>query len=249
MERYENARYRFTSFAFSAGLLYFLASLLAAATMKTPESLFTAEDRARLAAAVDAAERATSGEIVPYIVGQSDAYPEAPWRAGTLLGALVLLTLTIVTVASKAWLPYGLLEATVLTACACALGAVLVTFFAPLRRLALSPSTMTERVNERAAMAFLSEEVFTTRDRSGILIFLSLFERRVRVMADSGISKVVKQEEWDGIVALIVRGMKEGTAAAALEEAIARCGALLTERGMLIREDDTNELDDGVRFG
>jgi putative membrane protein len=216
--------------------------------MKTPSLLFTDDDRARLARAVADAERGTAGEIVPYIVGHSDHYPEAPWRAGALLAALVMVALASIHLISTAWLPYGVVETVVATACAFVIGALAVLLVPRLRLLFVPGATVTQRVEERAAMAFLSEQVFATRDRSGILLFLSLLERRVRVMGDAGISAAVKQEEWDGLVSGIVQGMKSGRPAQALEVAIGQCGALLAAHGVAVKPDDTNELDNTVRL-
>ena len=216
--------------------------------MLKPETLFSAEEQKRISDAVHAAEAGTAGEIVPFVVGQSDGYPEAPWRAGTLLGALVLFTLAGIWIASTAWLPYGVAEAAALTAVAFALAALVVMLVPRLRLLFVTSHAVSERVDERAAMAFLAEEVFATRERTGIMIFLSLLERRVRILGDSGINAKVKQEEWDAVSALIVTAMKRGAATQGLIDAIGRCGALLEKGGVEIRPDDTNELGDSLRM-
>ncbi|MDH7515565.1 MAG: hypothetical protein QHI48_06810 [Bacteroidota bacterium] len=216
--------------------------------MRKPEKLFSAEDRARLAEAVREAERATSGEIVPYVVGRSDSYDEAPWRAGTLLGFLVMAILSGAWVATDLWLPYGLVEAAALTAAGYLVGAAMPILFPRSAMLFVSPSTVNRRVEERARLAFLEEQVFATRDRTGILIFLSLLEHRVRVIGDNGINAKVRQEEWDGIVDGIIRGMKRGAPAGALHRAIIECGELLSRFGVERKPDDTDELDDTVRI-
>jgi putative membrane protein len=216
--------------------------------MKKPASLFSKEDRSRIEEAIAKAELETSGEIVPYVVGHSDPYPEAPWRAGALAGLFALCVFSVLNFATDLWLPFGIAEVAVIAALAFAAGALAVLAFPPLKRLFVHPAALQQRVDERAAMAFLSEEVFKTRERTGILIFLSLFERRVRVMGDSGINAKVKQEEWDGVVRIMVEGMKSGTPAAALCDAIARCGDLLNARGVDIRPDDANELANTVRI-
>ncbi|PSR05362.1 MAG: hypothetical protein BRD54_00145, partial [Bacteroidetes bacterium SW_8_64_56] len=55
------------------------------------DDLFSDDDRQRIADAVDEAEAATSAEIVPYVVVQSDPYPAARWRGG-VLGALLVVS-------------------------------------------------------------------------------------------------------------------------------------------------------------
>jgi putative membrane protein len=212
------------------------------------KTLFSEQDRQRLAEAVQAAERSTSGEIVPYIVGQSDHYPEALWRAGSLIGLLILCVFSVLYMATDLWLPYGIAEVAAFVIAGFGL-MVLVLMLAPSLKLLLVPSSMlTQRVEERASMAFLAEEVFKTRDRTGILLFVSLLERRVHVLGDSGINSRVRQEEWDEVVKIVVSGMKTGRPAEALIEAIGKCGALLEKRGVEIRPDDTDELDNTIRI-
>jgi len=212
------------------------------------KTLFSEQDRQRLADAVKAAEQSTSGEIVPYIVGQSDTYPEALWRAGSLVGLSILCIFSVLYLATDLWLPFGIAEVAVFVIAGFAL-AVLVLALMPSLKLLLVPSSMlTQRVEERASMAFLAEEVFSTRERTGILLFVSLLEHRVRVLGDSGINAQVRQEEWDEIVKVIVAGMKTGRPTDALIEAIGKCGVLLEKRGVHIRPDDTDELDNTIRI-
>lgn len=216
--------------------------------MIKPETLFSEEDKKRIAEAVKEAETRTSGEIVPYVVGRSDSYPEAWLRGGSLFGFLVLFIFSVINIGTDWWLPFGIAEVGAFTVVAFGIGAALAAWVPVMRRAFIPDATEQQRVDERAAMAFLDEEVFLTRDRTGILIFLSLFEHRVRILGDTGINELVKQEEWDEIVQIIVQAMKGGTPADGMLEAIWKCGHLLERRGVEIRPDDTNELDNRVRF-
>jgi putative membrane protein len=106
---------------------------------------------------------------------------------------------------------------------------------------------MERRVHQRATEAFLSEEVFNTRDRTGILIFLSLLERKVLVLGDSGINARVQQSDWHDIVQRVVSGIRSGKPAEGLTDAIHQCGLLLQKHGIAIRPDDKDELSDSLR--
>lgn len=212
------------------------------------ESLFTESDKAALAEAVKTAEQATSGEIVPYIVDTSDDYPEAGWRAGALLGFLVLCIGGVLDLGSDIWLPFGIAEVCLAAIMMFGLGMLVVSIVPSLKRFFVHPSVLQMRVDERAALAFLSEEVFKTRERTGILLFVSLLEHRVRIMGDSGINEKVEQHEWDTIANDIVKGMKTGQPASGLLHAIKDSGALLEKRGVAIRKDDTDELDNTLRM-
>ena len=203
-------------------------------------------DRAALTAAVEAAEAGHAGEIVPFAAGASDAYEAASWRGATIGGVSASLLAAALWYGSGSWgVP------AVWIALPAALGALLGLWLVrviPAWRRALAGEDLLEReVRQRAVEAFLAEEVFRTRDRTGILIFLSLFERRVVILADRGIHEVVTQEEWDGIAHELASGIGAGRAVPALLRAIERCGALLRERRPATRGDDVNELADGVR--
>jgi putative membrane protein len=93
----------------------------------------------------------------------------------------------------------------------------------------------------------VDEEVFDTRDRTGILLFVSLFEHRIEVVGDAGINAKVEPEEWAEVVDQIRRGVRSGDLAGGMVEAIGTCGALLHRSGVALRPDDTDELSDGIR--
>lgn len=127
-------------------------------------------------------------------------------------------------------------------------GMALSTFVPFVKRALVSAEVMDRRARRRAGMAFLEEEIFATRDRTGILIFLSLFEHRVVILGDSGINARVEEADWQGIVDDLAAGIRAGRAAGALVEAIGRCGELLERKGVEIRPDDTDELADDLRL-
>jgi putative membrane protein len=127
------------------------------------------------------------------------------------------------------------------------IGALIPNFSEGVRRLLLSQVYMDQTTRQRAENAFLEEEVFNTRQRTGIMIFISFFEHEVMVMADKGISKVVEQKQWDMIVADLVAEIRAGKIIEGLEAGIKRCGDLLLEKGFKKTDDDTNELSDDLR--
>lgn len=210
-------------------------------------SLFSAADHERITAAVRQAEKQTSGEIVPYVVGRSDSYEEAEWRCGALLGAAALAAFSIVYSYTGIWLPLSVAELVIVALLAGGLGVILPKMVPALKRLFAGDLLMERRVAQRAAEAFVSEEVFKTRDRTGILIFLSILEHKVLVLGDSGINAKVKAEEWTDVVRRIVTGIRSGKPADGLIDGITQCGMLLQKRGVAIRQDDTDELSDTLR--
>jgi putative membrane protein len=211
--------------------------------------LFSESDMAAVRAAVTEAEKRTSGEIVPYVVPASDAYPNALWK-GAAFGALAgpLLALAF----HRLWDLWGTpldLWITAPAAAGAAIGFLLASFVPPVKRWLAGDELLELRTRQRAEMAFLEEEVFRTRERTGILLFLSLFEHRVVVLADSGIHTLVEPGQWDGVAAGIAAGIRAGRPGEALLEAIRTCGDLLERHGVARQADDVNELPDELRHG
>ena len=214
-------------------------------------SVLSEAELQRIREAVAEAERRTSGEIVPYIVEQSGDYEIAVWRSASFLAVGAMATAGLVLQFYSGWglgwlyTGWGM---ALLASLAGVVGAVLAATVAPLRRLLAGTELMARKVHRRAALAFLDEEVFKTRDRTGILLFVSLFEHRIEVLGDAGINQQVTPDEWVEVVDTIRRGVRHGHLAEGLVEAIGMCGRLLEEKGVAVRPDDTDELPDDVRI-
>jgi len=217
--------------------------------MAPPLAPFTEADLALIREAVTEAEAGTAGEIVPYVVPASDAYASAVWKGGTfgaLVGALIGWAIHHY---GDLWGGALFFWMVVPAAAGAALGLLLVGAVPVLKRLLAGDELIDLRTRRRAALAFLDEEVFRTRDRTGILLFVSLFEHRVVVLGDSGINQKVEAEEWDALVRRAAEGIRAGRPGAALAEAVKACGQLLAERGVHIQPADVNELPDELRRG
>jgi putative membrane protein len=127
-------------------------------------------------------------------------------------------------------------------------GGLLPNFVEGLKRQLVGQVQLDQVTRQRAETAFLEEEVFNTKHRTGIMIFISFFEHEVIVMADRGISKVVEQKQWDKIVADLVGQIRDGKIVEGLEAGIKRCGEILLEKGFHKADDDVNELSDDLRI-
>ncbi|MEM1055880.1 MAG: hypothetical protein AAGI52_10160 [Bacteroidota bacterium] len=213
------------------------------------DSLFTDAERERIAAAVGEAETRTSGEIVPYVIARCGRYEVAVWRAASV-GAMAAAGLALgAAVLYDGW-GLGWLYTAWAMALVMVLGGTtgaLATLADPVRRFFAGTDRMARRVHRRASQAFLEEEVFDTRDRTGILLFVSLFEHRIEVFGDAGVNAKVEPGEWVNVVDVIRAGILRGDLAGGLVDGIQKCGEMLHRQGVEIRDDDTDELPDGVR--
>lgn len=187
------------------------------------EDVFSKDDLARIEAAVARAEERAPGEIVPYIVGRSDSYPEASWRGAAIGGALGAALWALLSFGE--WAIDPTLPA-VYTLGGAAAGFVL-SRLAPIRRRLAGRRSLERRVEQRARAAFLEREVFKTTGRHGVLLFVSVFERRAAVLADAGIPVRSDGETWSDVTRSISAGLATGRPGEAIAEAIARVGKIL----------------------
>ncbi len=213
---------------------------------------FSDESLQRIKAAVKEAEDKISGEIVPVIVERSGAYSAAVFKSAVIFGLLAFIGIIaldryVITDASNT-LYYDPIFIFFAVISAGLLAALLCLISESFKRLFIGRASFEERTRMRAQSAFLEEEIFNTRHRTGIMIFISFFEHKVIVMADRGISKVVDQREWDAIVADLVSSIRQGKAVEGLEAGVRRCGAILLEKGFHKTADDINELRDDLRI-
>jgi putative membrane protein len=212
---------------------------------------FSDSDLLRIKASVKEAEDKISGEIVPVIVERSGQYSIANYK-GSLIGAslffvlIVLLDRVLLKHANNT-LFYDPVFIFLIVILGGILGAVIPHFSDTIKRSLVAKQYQDLTTRQAAENAFLEEQVFNTRQRTGIMIFISFFEHEVIVMADVGISKVVDQSVWDKIVSDIIKSIRAGKVVEALEEGIRQCGNILLEKGFYKTEDDVNELRDDLR--
>jgi putative membrane protein len=208
-------------------------------------------DLERIRAAVAEAEQRTAGEIVPYVVSRSGRYEIALWRGAVAGGVLTMVATIIALQAYAGWglgWAYSAWGMAMMTAAGGAMGAALPYFWPAARRALVGRGRLAERVHRRAEAAFVEEEVFNTRNRTGILLFVSLFEHRIEVIGDAGINEAVPKEAWHEVVDLIRAGIVRGSLADGLVAAVDRCGRLLEECGVASCKEGVDELPDAVRL-
>jgi putative membrane protein len=218
----------------------------------TLKQKFSDQDLDRIKEAVKQAEDRISGEIVPVIVERSGQYTLANYRSALLAAAFtfvvtIILDRYIVADASYA-LYYDPLFVFVVVALGGILGGLLPNYVGGLKRMLVGQVQLDYATRQRAENVFLEEEVFNTRHRTGIMIFISFFEHEVIVIADRGISKVVEQKQWDKIVSGLIGSIRAGKIVDGMEVAIKRCGEILLEKGFQKTDDDINELRDDLRI-
>lgn len=224
--------------------------------MQRASDLFTPAEKEKINQAVASAEKLTSGEIVPAVAAASGRYDRAEDMGGFLLSlAALAVTWTLeqrIEPVAGDWaqgqrltltLPWILL---VLIAWFI-VGVAITSRVGWLRRFLTRESEMREDVERSAGHAFGSFRVRRTAAGTGILLYVSLFERMVCVLGDEAIAARLEQKDWNEVRDIILKGLRSGQAADAMCEAIARCGELLG-RHFPYRTGDVNELGDELRL-
>jgi len=74
---------------------------------------------------------------------------------------------------------------------------------------------------------FMIRGIGRKKDRTGVLIFVSLAERYARIIADQGIAVRVPQAEWQGAIDALIARMSGGRIADGFIAAIEACGEVL----------------------
>ena len=215
----------------------------------------TEAEREAVSAAVAAAESHTAGEIVTIMAERSDSYHDVAlvWSAFAAFLALGVLSLApqfylglidrFTGTWQSDWHPGQIFALALFAASAKFLGMWLIQLWQPLR-LALVPGPLKHaRVRNRAVTSFKIGAERRTHGRTGVLIYLSLAERRAEIVADEAIAAHVAPEMWGEAMATLVGGIRRGDAAAGLVGAVEQVGAILA-RHLPRAEDDVNELPD-----
>lgn len=100
-------------------------------------------------------------------------------------------------------------------------------------------------VELRALQEFKKMGVHKTKERTGVLLMVSVAERRIRIIADEGIHSRVKDGTWDRIVEMLTLKIKEGKQKDGIVAAIAAVGEILSQH-FPFRKGDTNEISNEV---
>jgi putative membrane protein len=200
--------------------------------------LLTEEDKRKIEEAIRKAEARTSGEIVFAVADASAHYHHATIQGaviGMAVSAAVYLALPVThTITAVLWTE--LISFAILYS--------LLPRVAWRQRL-IPERELNARVHEAAFLQFYSSGLYRTRESNGVEIYLSVFERRVVVIADKGIHEKMGNPHWDEVRDKIIQGIRTGKSRDGICAAIEICGEALA-RHFPHQPDDVNELPDKV---
>lgn len=171
-------------------------------------------------AAVAAVERDSAAEVVVVVAPRSGSYADVDLRWALAAGFASLAVIL--------HSPWSFHEDLVLLDVALSglLAGLLSRRLDPLRRLLTSAARRRAQVQAAARQAFVEERVSATRDRRGVLLYLSLLEREVEILPDHGLDGRVPRAEWNEVL----HDLRQARSLADLEERFLRALERLRER-------------------
>jgi putative membrane protein len=199
---------------------------------------FTDAERQQITTAIQAAEKRTSGEFVAVVARASDAYLAMAllWAAGLAL----ILPAPLLLFSHLRYLDIYQLQAVAFILL------VLAFEFLPGLHMALVPKRLRHARASRLAHAqFYEQGVQLTRGHSGVLLFVSMAERYVEIVADKGIHEKIGEARWQEIVDGFVTKVQAGDITGGFTSAIAACGEAMAQH-YPAQPEDTDELSDGL---
>jgi putative membrane protein len=113
-----------------------------------------------------------------------------------------------------------------------AASALLAVAAPPYARLFLRATRRDLEVRHYAQAFFLHRELFATRGRNGILLLVSLFERKVEILPDVGLHARFDAADWRTVIEAMTPLLRERRCFGALQQGVARLQALLLDKGM-----------------
>jgi len=194
----------------------------------------------RLAECVKEIERGTDAEIVIVVRARSGFYRHADYLCGAILSFVGLLFLLF------SPFDFGHYFVAIDVALLFLLGVYLSSRSSALRRLLTTEKYRQEAVRTGAAAMFYEAGIANTDAEMGVIIYLSLLERRLEIIADRGVLKAAPPLEWNECVYELHRSGRRPQLETLLQ-GLRNLGALLASV-LPPTGENPNELPDMPRF-
>ena len=184
-------------------------------------------------------------QIVTAVVGKSDTYVELPWKAFALGASLAAFGVVVAEAVRPEWPTSrtALLHAVTILGVAAA-SALLAVFIPAVGRLFLRATRRDLEVRQYAQSLFLTRQLFRTGQRTSVLVLVSLFERRIEILPDTGLHDRVTEAEWRAVIDRMTPLLRQARPFHALQEGVDAVEALLAAKGFRAAKAGDNDLPD-----
>ncbi len=185
-------------------------------------------DRGQLEQRIAEVEKRTKTQIVLAVIKRSDTYAELPWKAFALGASVAGLSVFILDLVLNYWASRTMVLIAVAVTLAAGAAFALLTVFVPgFARIFLSAYRAEVEVRQYAESLFLARELFATRRRTGILLLIGLFERKVVLLPDRGLSSRLTKDAMRGVIARMIPHLARNAVRRALEVGLERLYQIL----------------------
>lgn len=193
------------------------------------------KEQMKIEMAVRSVENTTSGEVVPVFLKESDAYPAAHSRVAIFMALItpIIFYYSDTTFSHPLWPLYVQFPALIV--------GYYLAYIPWIKKLFTLKAEIDEEVHQRALQIFYENKLTNTKDRTGILIMVSLLEHRVEILADVGINEKVEKDTWQKLLVPFISQIKKGKFADGMVDMITTCGDILAHH-FPKKDDDENEL-------
>ena len=187
---------------------------------------------------VASVESSTSGEVVVVLASRSSRYTTTELIYAIVFGYFFVSFYYLI---FKNMGLFGFIASSFLGMLVC----FSLLSFNSIKRMFLLSHMMSHKVHRSAFRSFYKHGIYKTKNKTGILIYISLMERMVVVIGDEGINSKLKPNDWDEVVSKITNGIKEHDLKKGITEGLFASTLLLKEH-FPVAVDDVNELSDAL---
>lgn len=192
------------------------------------KTILSDQETQKLNALVAEVEKEKNIQVVLAVVRRSDSYAEIQWKAfalgsvitGFLIFILHLYFSNLNSILTLLSLPFfiGIIF-------------MLISLIHPFARLFLSSHRVDLEVKQYAQSLFLSKDLFATEKRIGILMFISVFERKVFLLPDKGLQNQLPAEQLEEIINPMIVKLKNKNLYASFETGLKKLVSVLEANG------------------
>lgn len=200
--------------------------------------------------AVSESEKKINAEIVPVFMVNSNNYEEAPLKGAVI--SMVVTGLAILTYDHiRDWYESIFLQHDWLFLLAIMIGGIIgyvVVSLVPIFKFIFSSEAKRTKSSKVMAESVFAEfKLYETTQRNGILVFVSLFERRIHIIPDRLLDEAIPKDEWTKIINNMKPNLKSKQYEKAFLESIREIENLLLKYNFSGSSNRKNELPDHVR--
>lgn len=175
---------------------------------------------------------ATGVRVVAAEIGKADTYEDLPWKAFALGVSLAALIVVGAEALSPQWqIPHATMLSVVIVLMTGALAALLAILVPAFGQLFLHGATCELEVGQYAQALFLRRELFKSPHRDAVLILVSRFERRVHILADTGLHGAIAEAQWQAVIERMKPALRTARSADALLAGLAAVEEILVRSG------------------